>query len=50
MFDPSVIENLVQTLKILLTSKETDSAYIASTIRNADTNKCFIAQLGKYLK
>lgn len=47
VFDPSVIQSLVDTIKIFLTHGGAKCAYIANTIRNVNTNKCFISKLGK---
>lgn len=46
VFDPSVIQSLVDTIKIFLTHGGAKCAYIANTIRNVDTNKCFTSELG----
>ena len=48
MFDPSIIQSLVETIKILLAYGNAKCAYICNTIRNVDTNKHFITEIGKY--
>jgi dTDP-4-dehydrorhamnose reductase len=37
VYDPSVIESLVKTIKILLQTNKQCSAYIANAIRNEST-------------
>ncbi len=41
VYDPSVIENLVKTIKILLQTNKQCSAYIANAIRNQSTYEQF---------
>ncbi|UJR15261.1 hypothetical protein I4U23_002216 [Adineta vaga] len=47
VYDPSVIENLVKTIRILLQNNKASCAYIANAIRNESTYEQFRATLRK---
>ena len=51
MYDTSIVPSLVRVLHKLLHDEEgwiSPVAYIASTIRNEETHRCFLQALGKF--